>query len=157
MGVFDCEKEVITIVKDGKQIKCTKEYYPFTDDTYYILRCPKYLSSALVARYSYKYGVSFCDKNHISLTNENGIVEVYGEIKKGEEVYNTYHKGENVTQISYDGNYNFSIVFVKGNLDDYDRFMVNHGKKRVSAMHGYPGAGKDYAKKFGYEYVDVLK
>ena len=157
MGVFDCEKEVITIVKDGKQIKYTKEYYPFIGDTYYILRCPKYLSSALVARYGYKYGVSVYDNNHIDLINENGIAEVYGEIKKGEEVYNTYHKGQKVTKMGYDGNYNFSIVFVKGNFDDYDRFMVNHERKRVSAMHGYPGAGKDYAKQIGYEYVDLWK
>ena len=38
---------------------------------------------------------------------------------------------------------------------DYDTFMVNHEQKRVSAMHGYPGAGKDYAKSKKYDYVDV--
>lgn len=157
MGVFDCVKEIITIVKDGKQIKCTKEYYPFTDDTYYVLKCPKYLSSALVSRYGYKYGVSVYDNNHISLTNEDGIVEVYGEIKKGQNLYDTHHSGQKVSQISYDGNYNFSIVFVKGNFDEYDRFMVNHEQKRVSAIHGYPGAGKDYAKVKNYTYVDVHK
>ena len=157
MGVFDCVKEVITIVKDGKQIRCTKEYYSFTDDTYYVLKCPKYLSLALVARYGSKYGADFYDNNHISLTNEDGIVEVYGEIKKGESLYNTHHSGQKVSQISYDGNYNFSIVFVKGNFDEYDRFMVNHEQKKVSAIHGYPGAGKDYAKTKNYTYVDVHK
>jgi hypothetical protein len=46
---------------------------------------------------------------------------------------------------------------VKGSAIDYDTFMVNHEQKRVSAMHGYPGAGKDYAKRKKYDYVDVWK
>lgn len=154
MAVFDCEKEIITIVRDGRKIKYTKEHYPFTNDTYYVLRCPKYLHSALIASYK-KYGVDVYDKNHITLTNEDGIVEVWKEIKKGEEVYHKYHNGENVTQLCYGPQHQFSIAFVKGNFDDYDRFMVNHYAKRVSAVHGYPGAGKEYAKKIGYEYVDL--
>ena len=67
MGVFDCVKEIITIVKDGKQIKCTKEYYPFTNDTYYVLKCPKYLSSALESRYGKKYGVLLKTINECSV------------------------------------------------------------------------------------------
>lgn len=156
MNIFTCEKEVITIVKDGKYIKYTKEHYPFTDDTYYVLRCPKYLHSALVGFFK-KYGVDVYDKDHITLTNEDGIVEVWEEIKKGESLYNAHHSGQNVSNISYGSDYNFSIVFVKGNFDDYDRFMVNHEQKRVSAIHGYPGAGKDYAKAKNYTYVDVWK
>lgn len=157
MGVFDCEKEIITIVRNGRKIKYTKEHYPFTNNTYYVLRCPKYLHLALVSRYGNKYGADFYDNNHISLTNENGVVEVYGEIKKGESLYNAHHRGQSVTQMSYGSNYNFSIVFVKGQFNDYDTFMVNHEQKRVSAMHGYPGAGKDYAKNKKYDYVDVWK
>lgn len=155
MNIFTCEKEVITIVKGGIYIKYTKEHYPFTDDTYYVLRCPKYLHLALVGRYGNKYGADFYDNNHISLTNENGIVEVWEEIKKGESLYNANHSGQSVTQMSYGSNHNFSIVFVKGSAIDYDVFMVNHEQKRVSAMHGYPGAGRDYAKKKKYDYVDV--
>lgn len=150
MAVFDCEKEIITIVRNGRKIKYTKEHYPYTNDTYYVLKCPKYLSFALVSRYGSKYGADFYDNNHIILTNEDGIVEVYGEIKKGESLYNTHHNGQKVSQIRYDGNYNFSIVL-------YDRFMVNHEQKRVSAIHGYPGAGKDYAKTKNYDYIDVYK
>lgn len=155
MDIFTCEKEV-KIVK-GTTIKYTKEHYPFTNNTYYVLKCPKYLSLALVSRYGSKYGADVYDNNHISLTNEDGIVEVYGEIKKGKSLYDTHHSGQKVSQISYDGNYNFSIVFVKGIAIDYDVFMVNHEQKKVSAIHGYPGAGKDYAKAKNYTYVDVHK
>lgn len=155
MNTFTCEKET-KVVKDTT-IRYTKEHYPKMGFTQFVLKCPKYLSMALVARYGNKYGADFYDNNHISLTNENGIVEVYGEIKKGESLYNAHHSGQSVTQMSYGSNYDFSIVFVKGNAIDYDVFMVNHEQKRVSAMHGYPGAGRDYAKKKKYDYVDVWK
>lgn len=153
MNTFTCEKDV-KIVKDTT-IRYTKEHYPKMGFTQYVLKCPKYLSLAIVSRYRFKYGADLYDKDHISLRNEKGIVEVYEEIKKGESLYNAYHSGQSVTQMSYGSNYNFSIVFVKGNFDDYDRFMVNHEQKRVSAIHGYPGAGKDYAKSKNYDYVDV--
>jgi hypothetical protein len=153
MNTFTCEKET-KIVKDTT-IRYREEVYPKMGFTQYVLKCPKYLSLAIVSRFRFKYGADLYDKDHISLRNENGIVEVYEEIKKGESLYNLHHRGESVTQMSYGSNYNFSIVFVKGNFDDYDRFMVNHEQKRVSAMHGYPGAGRDYAKKKNYDYVDV--
>ena len=44
--------------------------------------------------------------------------------------------------------------FVKGN-DGYSQYYINHGNKLVSAIHGYPGAGKKYAKNHGYEYHDI--
>ena len=44
--------------------------------------------------------------------------------------------------------------FVKGN-DGYSQYYINHGDKSVSAIHGYPGAGKKYAKNHGYEYHDI--
>ena len=155
MSIFDCKKEVKTINNNGVIIRYTKEFYPFNNFTSYILRCPHYLHSALRARYSSIYGVDVYDKNRISLTNEDGIIEVYNEIKKGESFYGAYHSGQNVTQINYGADYNFNIVFIKGNFDDYDRFMVNHDAKRVSAIHGYPGAGKEYAKANNYEFIDV--
>jgi hypothetical protein len=155
MNTFTCEKDA-KIVKDTT-IRYTQEVYPKTGFTQFVIKCPKYLSLALVARYSNIYGADFYDNNHISLTNEKGIVEVYKEIKKGENLYDTHHSGQSVTQMSYGSNYEFSIVFVKGQFNDYDTFMVNHEQKRVSAMHGYPGAGKDYAKKKNYDYVDVWK
>lgn len=153
MNTFTCEKEN-KIVKDTT-IRYTTEHYPKMGFTQYVLKCPKYLSLAIVSRYRFKYGADLYDKDHISLRNEKGIVEVYEEIKKGESLYNLHHSGQSVTQMSYGSNYNFSIVFVKGQFNDYDTFMVNHEQKRVSAMHGYPGAGKDYAKRKNYDYVDV--
>lgn len=153
MNTFTCEKEN-KIVKDTT-IRYTTEHYPKMGFTQYVLKCPKYLSLAIVSRFRFKYGADLYDKDHISLRNENGIVEVYGEIKKGESLYNAHHSGQSVTQMSYGSNYDFSIVFVKGQFNDYDTFMVNHEQKRVSAVHGYPGAGKDYAKKKNYDYVDV--
>lgn len=153
MNTFTCEKET-KIVKDTT-IRYRQEVYPKMGFTQYVLKCPKYLSLALVARYGNKYGADFYDKDHISLTNENGIVEVYREIEKGESLYDMHHSGQSVTQMSYGSNFIFSIVFVKSPFDDYDRYMVNHEHKRVSAMHGYPGAGKDYAENKNYDYVDV--
>lgn len=44
--------------------------------------------------------------------------------------------------------------FVKGK-DGYSQYYINHKNKEVSAMHGYPCAGKDYAKKHGYKYNDI--
>ena len=153
MNTFTCEKDT-KIVKDTT-IRYTKEHYPKMGFTQYVLKCPKYLSLAIVARYRFKYGADLYDKDHISLRNEKGIVEVYEEIKKGESLYNLHHSGQSVTQMSYGSNYDFSIVFVRGSAIEYDAFMVNHEQKRVSAMHGYPGAGRDYAKKKNYDYVDV--
>ena len=153
MNTFTCEKEN-KIVKDTT-IRYTTEHYPKMGFTQYVLKCPKYLSLAIVSRFRFKYGADLYDKDHISLRNENGIVEVYGEIKKGENLYNAHHSGQSVTQMSYGSNYDFSIVFVKGQFNDYDTFMVNHEQKRVSAVHGYPGAGRDYAKRKNYDYVDV--
>ena len=153
MNTFTCEKEN-KIVKDTT-IRYTTEHYPKMGFTQYVLKCPKYLSLAIVSRYRFKYGADLYDKDHISLRNENGIVEVYREIEKGKSLYNAHHSGQIVTQMSYGSNYDFSIVFVRGSAIEYDAFMVNHEQKRVSAMHGYPGAGRDYAKKKNYDYVDV--
>jgi hypothetical protein len=44
--------------------------------------------------------------------------------------------------------------FVKGK-DGYSHYYINHKNKEVSAIHGYPCAGKDYAKKHGYKYNDI--
>ena len=154
MNVFDCKKEVVTITDNGNTIRYTKETYPYTNTTYYTLKCPHYLHSALRTSYG-KYGVDVCDKNHITLTEESGIVEVWNEIKKGVDLYNEHHSGESVDSMAYGRQHQLCMVFVKGNFDDFGRFMVNHQDKRVSACHGYPGSGRDYAKKKGYEYVDL--
>ena len=45
--------------------------------------------------------------------------------------------------------------FVKGK-DGYSQYYINHGNKTVSAIHGYPRAGKSYAKRHGYEYHDCV-
>lgn len=153
MSVFDCEKEVFKIFNNGAPISYTKEYYPHTNTTYYVLVCPKYLHSTLSSYYK-KYGVEVYDDKHICLTNEDGIVEVWNEIKRGRSVYETYHAGQNVSNLHYDAEHQFSIAFIQ--VDGYDRFMVNHSTKKVSAIHGYMGAGREYAKKMGYNYADVL-
>jgi hypothetical protein len=35
--------------------------------------------------------------------------------------------------------------------------MVNHAKEEVSPIHGYPGHGREYAKKIGYKYNNLYK
>ena len=72
MNTFTCEKEN-KIVKDTT-IRYTTEHYPKMGFTQYVLKCPKYLSLAIVSRYRFKYGADLYDKDHISLRNEKGIV-----------------------------------------------------------------------------------
>ena len=89
------------------------------------------------------------------MTNENGIVEIFNEIQKGKEVFAKYHKGQSV-EMAYGGSdYNFDIVFVKGQYTDFWTYLVNHSKKSVSPIHGYPGHGREYATKIGYKYNNL--
>ena len=60
--------------------------------------------------------------------------------------------------MSYGGSdYNFDIVFVKGQYTDFWTYMVNHNKKSVSPIHGYPGQGREFAKKINYNFNDLYK
>lgn len=156
-NIFDKEVEIKTLKVDDNIIRYNKETYskPITY-THFIINCPKYLHKALCSRYGSLYGVDVCDDNHLTLTNENGIVEIYNEIQKGKEVFEKYHKGQSV-EMCYDEDYNFNIVFVKGHYTDYWTYMVNHKKKEVSPIHGYAGHGREYATKMGYKYNNLYK
>lgn len=154
-NIFDKEIENKTIKVDNEVVRYKKLTYSF--GVYFNIPCPKYLHKALRSRYGSLYGVDVYDNNHLTMTNENGIAEVYKEIQKGEEVFEKYHKGQSV-ELSYGGSdYNFDIVFVKGQYTDYWTYMVNHKKKEVSPIHGYPGHGREYAKKIGYKYKNLYK
>lgn len=155
MSIFDKEVEIKTIKVNDKVVRYEKHTYPF--GVYFIINCPKYLHKALRSRYGSIYGVDVCDDNHLSMTNENGIVEIFNEIQKGKEVFNKYHKGQSV-EMSYGGSdYNFDMVFVKGQYTDFWTYLVNHSKKSVSPIHGYPGHGREYATKMGYKYNNLYK
>lgn len=157
-NIFDKEVEIKTIKVDDKIIRYNKETYSLpTVYTHFVLNCPKYLHKALRSRYGSIYGVDVCDDNHLTIENENGIVEIYNEIQKGKNVYDIYHRGQSV-EMSYGGSdYNFDIVFVKGQYTEYWTYLVNHSKKSVSPIHGYAGHGREYAKKFGYKYNNLYK
>jgi hypothetical protein len=90
------------------------------------------------------------------LTNEKGIVEIFNEIQKGKNIFETYRSGQSVL-LKYDSDYNFHIVFVKGMYTDFYSYIVNHTKEEVSPIHGYPGHGREYAKKIGYKYNNLYK
>lgn len=155
MNIFDKEVEIKTLKVNDKIISYNKETYPRLNYTCFVINCPKYLHQALRSKYGSKYGVDFCNDNHLTIENENGIVEIYNEIQKGKEVFNKYHKGQTV-EMHYDGT-DFNIVFVKGQYTDFWTYMINHKKKEVSPIHGYPGHGRDYAKKIGYKYNNLYK
>lgn len=155
MNIFDKEVEIKTLKVNDKIIRYNKETYPRLNYTCFVINCPKYLHQALRSKYGSKYGVDFCNDNHLTIENENGIVEIYNEIQKGKEVFNKYHKGQTV-EMHYDGT-DFNIVFVKGQYTDFWTYMINHKKKEVSPIHGYPGHGRDYAKKIGYKYNNLYK
>lgn len=148
-NIFDKEVEIKTLKVDDNIIRYNKETYSQPKYTCFVINCPKYLHKALCSRYGSLYGVDVCDDNHLTLTNENGIVEIYNEIQKGKEVFEKYHKGQSV-EMYYDEDYNFNIVFVKGHYTDYWTYMVNHKKKEVTSVHGYAGHGREFAKKFDY-------
>ena len=157
-NIFDKEVEIKTLKVNDKVIRYNKETYskPITY-THFVINCPKYLHKALRSRYGSLYGVDVCDDNHLTIENENGIVEIYNEIQKGKEVFEKYHKGQSV-EMHYGGSdYNFDMVFVKGQYTDFWVYMVNHKKKEVSPIHGYPGHGREYAKKIGYKYNNLYK
>lgn len=154
-NIFDKEVEIKTLKVNDKIIRYNKETYPRLNYTCFVINCPKYLHQALRSKYGSKYGVDFCNDNHLTIENENGIVEIYNEIQKGKEVFNKYHKGQTV-EMHYDGT-DFNIVFVKGQYTDFWTYMINHKKKEVSPIHGYPGHGRDYAKKIGYKYNNLYK
>ena len=154
-NIFDKEVEIKTLKVNDKIIRYNKETYPRLNYTCFVINCPKYLHQALRSKYGSKYGVDFCNDNHLTIENENGIVEIYNEIQKGKEVFNKYHKGQTV-EMHYDGT-DFNIVFVKGQYTDFWTYMINHKKKEVSPIHGYPGHGRDYAKKIGYKYNNFYK
>ena len=158
-NIFDKEVEIKTLKIDGKIIRYNKETYTYPKPNYtrFVINCPKYLHKALRSRYGSIYGVDVCDNNHLTIENENGIVEIYNEIQKGKNIYETYHSGQSV-EMSYGGSdYNFDIVFVKGQYNDYWTFMVNHAKEEVSPIHGYAGHGRGYAKNIGYKYKNLYK
>ena len=156
-NIFDKEVEIKTLKVDDKIIKYNKETYPRLKYTCFVINCPKYLHKALRSRYGSLYGVDFCNDNHLTIENENGIVEIYNEIQKGKSVYDAYHKGQTV-EMSYGGSdHNFDIVFVKGQYTDFWTYMVNHSKKSVFPVHGYPGHGREFAKKFNYIFNDLYK
>lgn len=156
-NIFDKEVEIKTLKVDDKIIKYNKETYPRLKYTCFVINCPKYLHKALRSRYGSLYGVDVCDDNHLTIENENGIVEIYNEIQKGKSVYDAYHKGQTV-EMSYGGSdHNFDIVFVKGQYTDFWTYMVNHSKKSVFPVHGYPGHGREFAKKFNYIFNDLYK
>lgn len=155
MNIFDKEVEIKTLKVNDKIIRYNKETYPRLNYTCFVINCPKYLHQALRSKYGSKYGVDFCNDNHLTIENENGIVEIYNEIQKGKEVFNKYHKGQTI-EMHYDGT-DFNIVFVKGQYTDFWTYMINHKKKEVSPIHGYPGHGRDYAKKIGYKYNNLYK
>lgn len=155
MSIFDKKIEVKTTEGNNTVIRYEKHIY--SSGVYFVINCPKYLHRALRSRYGSKYGVDVCDNKHLSMTNENGIVEIFNEIQKGKEVFNKYHKGQTV-ELSYGGSdHNFDIVFVQGQYSDFWTYLVNHSKKSVSPIHGYPGHGREYAKKMGYKYNNLYK
>lgn len=151
MSIFDKKVEVKTIEIDNEVVRYKKLTYKF--GIYFNIPCPKYLHQALRSRYGSKYGVDVYDDNHLTMTNENGIVEIYNEIQKGKEVFNKYHKGQTV-EMHYDGN-DFNIVVVKGQYTNFWTYLVNHSKKSVSPIHGYAGHGREFAKKFNYIFNDL--
>ncbi len=154
-NIFDKEVEIKTLKVNDKIIRYNKETYPRLNYTCFVINCPKYLHQALRSRYGSKYGVDVCNNNHLSMTNENGIAEVYKEIEKGKEVFEKYHKGQTV-EMSYGGSdYNFDIVVVKGQYTDFWIYIVNHSKKSVSPIHGYAGHGREFAKKLNYIFNDL--
>ena len=104
-NIFDKEVEIKTIKGDNMVVR-------------YVIECPKYLHEALCSRYGSIYGVDVCDNKHLSLTNEKGIVEIFNEIQKGKNIFETYHSGQSVL-LKYDSDYNFHIVFVKGMYTDF--------------------------------------
>ena len=73
MNTFTCEKE--TKVVKGTTIRYIQEHYPKMGFTQYVLKCPKYLSMALVSRYGNKYGADF-------VTTENGLTKYTASYEK---------------------------------------------------------------------------
>ena len=108
-NIFDKEVEIKTLKVNDKIIRYNKETYPRLNYTCFVINCPKYLHQALRSRYGSKYGVDVCNDNHLSMTNENGIAEVYKEIEKGKEVFAKYHKGQTV-EMSYDLEYGSATI-----------------------------------------------
>lgn len=147
MGLLDCEVTERSIVINGKKKIYKREYYKFLNKTYFIIPCPEYLQSAIVARFGTQYGVDYNGFNHITAEKESIVETLYIEIEKGKEVANK-HKGQEIYSISYDKDYNFGIVFIAYNSNPY--YMVNHSEKSVSPIHGFLGAGRDYAKSHNY-------
>jgi hypothetical protein len=99
-------------------------------------------------------GMSMSDVKDFAETKHDGLPEKVEEniIRLTESDLHTIVK-EVVNQMiseRREGNHEF----VKGN-DGYSQYYINHGDKSVSAIHGYPGAGKKYAKNHGYEYHDI--
>lgn len=154
MSIFDKKVEVKTIKSNDMVVRYEKHIC--SSDVYFVINCPKYLHQALRSRYGTKYGVDVYDNNHLTMTNENGIVEIYNEIQKGKNIFETYHKGQSVL-LNYDSDYNFHIVFVKGQYTDFYSYIVNHTKEEVSPIRGYPGHGREYSKKIGYKYNNLYK
>ena len=154
-NIFDKEVAIKTIKVNDTIIRYNKETYPRLKYTCFVINCPKYLHTALRSRYGSLYGVDVCNDNHLKIENENGIVELFNEIQKGKEVFGKCHKGQSV-EMHYDGD-NFNIVVVKGQYTDFWTYIVNHKKKEVSPIHGYPGHGREYAIKMGYKYNNLYK
>lgn len=122
--------------------------------TFFVLECPRYLQDAIEFRYGGIFGVSALDYGSILIKNEEGIVEIYNEIKKGRILYSWCHRGQHISKIDYDDDNNLTFVEVcvyRGNRY-YADFLVSHSEKIVYAYKKYSN-GKRYAKKMGYNYI----
>ena len=148
MGVFDCEVTKRMIIVNGKKHYYNREYYKYLNKTYYVIHCPKYLQSSLIARFK-SYGVDYHSNDRLSVEKESIIETLYIELEKGEKTANK-HRGQEIYSISYDKDYNLNIVFISYNSNPY--YMVNHTDKTVSPVHGFLCAGKDFARNHNYTF-----
>ena len=160
MNIFDCVKKTKHSVKvNDKVINYICEHYPELQgfhNEYYVMSCPKSFQNALRSIYGKKYGVDNCDDTHISFTDNSGAFELTSEIEKANTMLSKYHKNQAVYSISYDKDYEPTLVIICGNYDKTTpTYLVNHKEKNVSPIHGYPGSGKDYSKKYGYTFKDL--
>ena len=157
MSIFDCVKKTKHNVKvNDKDINYICEHYPELQgfhNEYYVMSCPKSFQNALRSIYGKKYGVDTYDKTHISFTDNSGAFELASEIEKAKTILSKYHKNQAVYSLSYDKDYDPTLVII---CDDYDRttptYLVNHKDKLVSPIHGYTYRGAEYSKKYGYAY-----
>ena len=160
MNIFDCVKKTKHNVKvNDKVINYVCEHYPDIQgyhNKYYVMSCPTSFRRALCSRYGKKYGVDYYDNTHISFTDNSGAFELANEIEKAKTILSKYHNNQTVYSLSYDEDREPTLAII---CDNYDTatptYLVNHKAKSVSPIHGYPGRGKEYSKKYGYTYKDL--